>query len=569
MPTPDHHHHHHHHHHNHHHNRQQHLDELYPTSSPASFLSTGGAASSGVNGGSINTNGPLITSQFRSPEVIGMFILSRRRAPLFVLIFTALTVLSYSFLPSSSTFLILRNYKTLSDVPYDDALDVEFHPGMVIPDEGDGEAELSDDEDDFPSDVVTGQSTAKTSRTTGKSSSSPRGVTATAQHQHRVDSSAGLTAPSLAAVKEGILSHSAGESSSVFSGIPPPDLPHNHPNAELLREIRALTTLRPRWPSVNETPIFTLRSYGPAFSSIVVSHALKVVYIPVFKVGTSSIMWCIAYLENLQEVLKYDDRPADERHVALHNMTSAAWANHTIWDKQEQDIAAVFNDPSYMKFGFVRNPYDRAVSAYIDRIVRANISSPDYQRQIHSLFGKDWMTRQQQQQQQKLVMAAMAARNETMTNATIASATAAMVLIRPTFSQFMFAVHDVITQPRMPTPYAFEDGDNRRDLHWTPQSELLHPDIIHLDFVGRFERMEADMEVILEWMYRHTSRRIPKDLKVRLQTTDPSLKATMLETLGEDSSLVDSIQEGYAMDFHRFQYSTTIPDVEGIPHQIE
>lgn len=70
-----------------------------------------------------------------------MFILSRRRMPLFVLTFTVLIELSYSFLPSSLTFLILQNYKTLSDVPYEDALDVEFPPCMFMTDEEDGEAE--------------------------------------------------------------------------------------------------------------------------------------------------------------------------------------------------------------------------------------------------------------------------------------------------------------------------------------------------------------------------------------------------------------------------------------------
>lgn len=72
------------------------------------------------------------------------------------------------------------------------------------------------------------------------------------------------------------------------------------------------------------------------------------------------------------QVFKLDDLLADERHVELHERTSATWANHIIWDQQEQKIATVFNDPSNMNLGFVQNPYELAVNEYIDRIVCAN-----------------------------------------------------------------------------------------------------------------------------------------------------------------------------------------------------
>lgn len=473
-------------------------DWRFGSSQPVSF--------SGSNGG-----GNVVKS-----DLLRLFVLSRRRAPWFVLVFTIMTVLSYSFLPSSTSFLILRNYKTLSDVPYDDALDLHAHVmnSPFLP---------GGDDQEIPYGHLDGSAAA--------------------------DENSGLTAPSLQSVKEGMLHLT--ELRPGTTGFPPADLPPDHPNAELLGEIRALTTLRPRWPSVNETPIFTLRSYGPSFSSIVVSHKLKVVYIPVFKVGSSSIMWCLAFLENLEEVLKYKDGQSEERHMALHDTSLPVWANHTIQNMPEQDVAAVFRDPSYMKFGFVRNPYDRAVSAYTDKIVRADATSQEYRRLLYSLFGThNWTamhsmnssTQQQQQQQQQRE--------------------------RPTFSQFMHAVQRVTSQPRMQSPHSF-DSESGSELHWRPQSEQLHPDLIQLDFVGRFERMDADLEVVLEWMYRHTTQRIPKDMKIKLQATDPAQKAHMLETLGEDQTLVDCIQSVYSADFHRFHYSTTIPDIEGIPHQIE
>lgn len=114
---------------------------------------------------------------------------------------------------------------------------------MVILDEKDGEASFSDDEDHFISGFLTGKSNAKTSRRTGKSSSSPRVVSVATQHQQSVELSTALTTPSLAVVQDEILSHSGGEWSSVCSVILPADLLKNHLNEEQLREIRAFTML--------------------------------------------------------------------------------------------------------------------------------------------------------------------------------------------------------------------------------------------------------------------------------------------------------------------------------------
>lgn len=70
------------------------------------------------------------------------------------------------------------------------------------------------------------------------------------------------------------------------NGFPPSRLPPAHRNAEILERIRKMSKLSPRWPKHPGMHAIELRSSGPAYSSIVVSHLLKVIYVPVFKPST-------------------------------------------------------------------------------------------------------------------------------------------------------------------------------------------------------------------------------------------------------------------------------------------
>lgn len=86
-----------------------------------------------------------------------------------------------------------------------------------------------------------------------------------------------------------------------------------------------------------------------------------------------------------------------------------------------------------------------------------------------------------------------------------------------------------------------EDNNSRRDLHWRPQVELLHPDLVHLDFVGRFESLEKDRSVVLDWMYRHTDRRLPDLKQKKMRATNPEDKIQLYQDLRNDIELKDMV----------------------------
>eukprot|EP00737_Agarophyton_chilense_P003654 gb/GEZJ01004334.1/.p1 GENE.gb/GEZJ01004334.1/~~gb/GEZJ01004334.1/.p1 ORF type:complete len:371 (+),score=48.74 gb/GEZJ01004334.1/:320-1432(+) len=296
------------------------------------------------------------------------------------------------------------------------------------------------------------------------------------------------------------------------------------------RRLRAACALCARDAAVVD--VARLRSYGPAYSSIVVSHALKVVYVPVFKAATTATMWQMAYLERNARVLAAARSQLD---VALHDMAHPAWRRHAIHRWPSHRIRAVLRSPAYLKFGFVRNPYHRLVSAYVDKIHRPAVHSPEYQAQMYSLFGHD--------------LAARAAANRS----------------KPSFQHFVATVSVVLSQPRAGSahqPLPFEDNRSRRDLHWRPQVELLHPDIIPFDFIGTFDNLHHDRRLVLQWMYQHTTRRIPSHLLEKRHATNPAHKQHLYKLIRHNHSLRQRIIQTYKQDFETFNFSTLPPSSE-------
>lgn len=317
-------------------------------------------------------------------------------------------------------------------------------------------------------------------------------------------------------------------------GFPPLQLPTGHRNAVMLRKIRLLSQMSPRWPKHPGMHSVELKSYGPAYSSVIISHKLKVIYVPVFKAGTTSMMWNIAYLENNSYVLENVARNPGALDYYLHNMSGPAWQNHTIYTKSPQAIRGSFEDPEYLKFGFVRNPFDRIISAYLDKVLQFDIDRREYQTQMYSLYGDDENMRR-------------------LRNAT-----------KPTFREYLEAIEVVLAQPRtkssdLMSRDGFETNKSRRDLHWRPQVELLHPDLVHFDFVGRFEDMAKDREVVLEWIYQHTDRRMPDAGREKMHSTNPVDKIQLYEELRNDHGLKELILKIYRADFERFQFSREVP----------
>lgn len=99
-------------------------------------------------------------------------------------------------------------------------------------------------------------------------------------------------------------------------------------------------------------------------------------------------------------------------------------------------------------FAFVRNPFDRLVSAYIDKIVRSQ--------------GKFWSN----------YRSAIVKLNKLESASEI------------NFEHFV--------------NYVDETPNNKRDIHWRSQFSLLAPDIINYSFIGKFEDFDKDMSQVLQ-----------------------------------------------------------------------
>ena len=309
------------------------------------------------------------------------------------------------------------------------------------------------------------------------------------------------------------------------SGIPPSNLPSHHPQYLYLNYLRSRTTITPRWPNHHSLPVHRLRTYGPAFSSIIISNKLKAIYIPVFKVSTTTVMHLLAYLSENELLQPYFNTSRVGKF--LHDMKY--WPSSSICNKSADFISQRLNDPSYLKFGFVRNPYTRLLSAYQDKILLA----PErlYKEQIRCLFHH----------------------NQTLFNHHLEH--------KPTFSEFLSAVDNVLSQPRtksedLDSPDAYESNLSRRDVHWRPQVELLHPDLIHLDYVGKFENFESDVQLVLNWMYLHTDKRWKS---VQLNRRLSEHRSIGLDVFRENEQLRELVKKIYREDFETFHYSTEIP----------
>lgn len=143
--------------------------------------------------------------------------------------------------------------------------------------------------------------------------------------------------------------------------------------------------------------------------------------------------------------------------------------------------------PDCLRFCFVRDPYSRILSAYAEKL-----AGNDFEREMRL---------------RKLGFSQT-----------------------PSFEEFLEAL---------------ARRGTRGDIHWARQTDLLRPDVIAYDFVGRFENFQSDFATVLT--------RIGRDpgwiAEARRHRTDASARAG-------DISLRERVLIGeiYAEDFARFGY---------------
>jgi hypothetical protein len=126
-----------------------------------------------------------------------------------------------------------------------------------------------------------------------------------------------------------------------------------------------------------------------------------------------------------------------------------------------EDSETLLRDKSIKKYCFVRNPFSRVLSAYLNKIEPFAIKQrlPEHDPHFHDLHAIIDNFRLQNVPGEK----------------------------RVNFFVFLKWIQ--------------ESGDTHADNeHWIPQSDLLHLNTINYDFIGKFENIQADASRLLSMM---------------------------------------------------------------------
>lgn len=225
--------------------------------------------------------------------------------------------------------------------------------------------------------------------------------------------------------------------------------------------------------------------FGPQVLNETVCISLKhrYIYFEVPKAGSTSILQALHALElaDLPDSVELDYHPA--------SITSPFVKPYQL---SRDHFLALLHDPDFFKFSFVRNPYPRILSAYLDKIL-----SPDPEI---AAYHRDQLT---------------------------------LPLGRSvSFDEFLQGV-------------SMQDAQ-AMNKHWRPQVYQSMSAFCQLDFVGKVESFETD--------FAYVAQRIDADLPAIGHIAPHATKARTRVSEFYDDAAIDLMQATYADDFGTFDY---------------
>lgn len=236
----------------------------------------------------------------------------------------------------------------------------------------------------------------------------------------------------------------------------------------------------------------------PFAADIIVSEVNKLVYCPIPKAASSNWKYLIRKLEGFPD---YADL------TTAHNRNKSSLRYLT--DYSPFEVKRLLTDKQYFKFAFVRNPYMRLLSCYMDKFrnMDSNYTSTEYVPFLADAFS--WR---------------------------YARSIDPQTAPRPSFRTFVNAI--------------FTADHNCMNHHWRSQTLLCGFGLIEYDFIGRMENLSTDARHVLEAIGR-PQETFPTHNEINFPPSGASLELAQRLYSAE---MLFKVRALYADDFQYLRY---------------
>uniref|UniRef100_A0A7S1EQZ3 Carbohydrate sulfotransferase n=1 Tax=Timspurckia oligopyrenoides TaxID=708627 RepID=A0A7S1EQZ3_9RHOD len=238
---------------------------------------------------------------------------------------------------------------------------------------------------------------------------------------------------------------------------------------------------------------------------IIVSEKLKLIYCPIPKVGNSAFKFLIRKMEGFAD---YEDLRVAHDHTRN--------GLKFILSYSPEDLDRILSDPSYFRMVFVRNPFTRELSAFLNKFVQKSVDDSEYALFMNQLFGYSFFRKN---------------------NLTVEQ------FGRLSFDQFVERVS--------------QQNPVEMNEHWAPQVDLCGLDSISYDFVGRFESMALDSQKVLNLLGRGDEQ-LPSQSKIKFLGSGANEAFKQYYT----PHLMNQIASTFGQDFEILHYPLSPPDLQ-------
>ena len=183
-------------------------------------------------------------------------------------------------------------------------------------------------------------------------------------------------------------------------------------------------------------------------------------------------------------------------------------SSETLDRNSDEEIS--FKLQNYKKIMFVRDPLERLLSAYRNKIAY------DYNGKFHRRFGIEIIKK-----------------------------------YRKNFTEEV-SKQDRATFPEFVAYLVHQGSTEKRDVHWERQHHLCQPCRINYDFVGRYESLRYDAQLALELMGAAEAVTFPDTGKAREGKETSQLMSNFFSQISQDE--FTQLQKLYKVDFETFGY---------------